>query len=150
MGAEVYMFTTSPSKMEDGKRLGADHFILSKDPEQMKAAAGTLDLILDTVSADHNISDYMSCLHYDGTLVLLGLPVNSISLYPTDIIFGNRALAGSNIGSIQETQEMIDFCAQHGVVVDYELIEPTYINEALERLHNSDVKYRFVIDTQKI
>lgn len=147
MGAKVIVFTRSSSKIQDAKRLGADDYILSVDSEQMKSAAGTLDLILDTVSGEHDIASYLSCLKYNGTLVLLGI-LKKLEVSPNELIFGNRAIAGSLIGSIKDTQEMMNFCAEHDITVDYELIKPDCINDSLKRLENSDVKYRFVIDIQ--
>ncbi|HEY0078109.1 MAG TPA: NAD(P)-dependent alcohol dehydrogenase [Pyrinomonadaceae bacterium] len=146
MGAHVVVFTTSPSKTEDAKRLGADEVVVSIDEEQMNANARSLDLILDNVSARHDINAYLNLLKVDGTLILVGapeepLPVAAFSLIPT-----RRSFAGSTIGSIAETQEMLDFCAEHNITADIELINIQQINEAYERLLKSDVRYRFVID----
>lgn len=146
MGAHVVVFTTSPSKREDAKRLGADEVVLSTDDAQMAAQARSLDLVIDAVSASHDVNAYLGLLRVDGTLVLVGapeepLPVAAFSLIPT-----RRSFAGSTIGSIAETQEMLDFCAQHNIVSDIELITIQQINEAYERLLKGDVKYRFVID----
>jgi len=150
MGADVTVFTTSQSKVEDAKKLGAHHVILSKDEKQMNAAAGTFDFLLDTVSADHDIASYLNLLKRDGTLVQVGLPSNPqvVSLYP--LVLKRLNFSGSLIGGIKETQEMLDFCAKHDIVSDIELIKADQINEAYERLLKSDVKYRFVIDNATI
>lgn len=147
MGAHVTMFTTSPSKVADAQRLGADRVVVSKDAEQMKAVRNTFDLILDTVSAPHDLDQELGMLRRDGTIVLLGgspEPHPAPSVWP--FILGRKRLAGSLIGGLPETQEMLDFCAKHGVASDIELIKPEYINTAYERMLKSDVKYRFVID----
>lgn len=150
MGADVTVFTTSQSKIEDAKKLGAHHVILSKDAKQMEEAANSFDFILDTVSADHDIGAYLNLLKRDGTLTQVGLPSNpvSISLFP--LVMKRINFSGSLIGGIRETQEMLDFCAQHGIVSEIEVIRADQINEAYERLLKSDVKYRFVIDTATI
>ncbi len=146
MGAHVVVFTTSVSKTEDAKRLGADEVVLSKDEAQMNAHVRSLHLIIDAVSASHDVNSYLHLLKVDGTMVLVGapeepLPVAAFSLIPT-----RRSFAGSTIGSIAETQEMLDFCAEHNIIADIELINIRQINEAYERLLKGDVKYRFVID----
>ncbi len=150
MGADVTVFTTSQSKIEDAKKLGAHHVILSKDAKQMEEAANSFDFILDTVSADHDIGAYLNLLKRDGTLTQVGLPSNpvSISLFP--LVMKRINFSGSLIGGIRETQEMLDFCAKHGIVSEIEVIRADQINEAYERLMKSDVKYRFVIDTATI
>ncbi len=150
MGADVTVFTTSKSKIEDAKKLGAHNVILSTDPAQMEKAAGTFDFLLDTVSADHDITAYLGLLKRDGTLTQVGLPSNpqSISLFP--LIMKRLNFSGSIIGGIKETQEMLDFCDKHGIVSDVELIKAADINKAYDRLLKSDVKYRFVIDTSTI
>lgn len=145
MGAEVTVFTTSPSKVEDAKRLGADHAVLSKDEEQMKAQSG-FDMILDTVSAKHDVNAYLNCLGVDGSLVLVGLPNEPLEVGAFNVVNGRKSFSGSNIGGIAETQEVLDFCKQHHIVADVEVIAPGQINEGLERLEKGDVKYRFVID----
>lgn len=145
-GATVVQFTTSPSKREDALRLGADEVVLSNDEAQMKAHAGTFDFILDTVSAPHDLNTYLQMLKRDGTMTLVGLPDTPPTIHGGSLIFGRRALAGSLIGGIAETQEMLDFCAEHGIVSDIEKIRIQDINEAYERMLKSDVKYRFVID----
>jgi alcohol dehydrogenase (NADP+) len=147
MGARVVQFTTSPDKIEDARALGADDVVLSTDEEEMNAQANKLDLILDTVSAQHELDSYINCLKRDGTLVLIGLPDAphpAPNLIPT--IFRRRNIAGSLIGGVAETQEMLDFSAEHGIVADVELIPIQEVNTAFERLETGDVKYRFVID----
>lgn len=147
MGAEVVLFTTSPGKVEDGKRLGADHVVISKDEDQMKAWTNKLDFILNTVAAPHDLDAYLSLLRLNGTMCLVGVPAEQ---HPSPAVFNliakRRSLAGSLIGGIAETQEMLDFCAEHGITSDIEMIAMDEINEAYERMLKSDVKYRFVID----
>lgn len=147
MGADVTLFTTSAGKVEDGKRLGADAVCLSTDPRQMGALAGQFDFILNTVAAPHDLSAFLNLLKRDGTMTLVGAPA---SPHPSPevfaLIFKRRQLAGSLIGGIRETQEMLDFCAGHGIVSEIETIPMDYINTAYERMLRSDVKYRFVID----
>lgn len=145
MGAKVVVFTTSPSKMEDAKKLGADEAVLSTDPAQMKARKG-FDMILDTVSAKHNINAYLNALKVDGSVVLVGLPNEPLEIGAFNVVNGRKSFSGSNIGGIAETQEVIDFCAEHNITADIELIRLDQVNEALERLEKGDVKYRFVID----
>ncbi|UII25721.1 NAD(P)-dependent alcohol dehydrogenase [Fulvivirga maritima] len=145
MGAEVTVFTTSPSKVEDAKRLGADEAVLSKDPEQMKAQSG-FDMILDTVSAKHDVNAYINTLKVDGSLVLVGLPNEPLEIGAFSVVSGRRSFAGSNIGGIAETQEMLEFCKEHNITADIELLKTSQINEGFERLEKNDVKYRFVID----
>ncbi|HUO23726.1 MAG TPA: NAD(P)-dependent alcohol dehydrogenase [Caulobacteraceae bacterium] len=147
MGAHVTVFTTSPSKIDDAKRLGADAVIVSRDEAAMAGAAGTFDYILNTVAASHNLDPFINALKRDGTMTLVGAPSTP---HPSPgvmgLIFKRRSLAGSLIGGIAETQEMLDFCAEHGVTADIELIPIQDINIAYERMLKSDVKYRFVID----
>ncbi len=149
-GAHTCLFTTSPSKVADGKKLGAHDVIISKDADAMAAHAGSFDFILDTVSADHDINALMSMLKLDGTLVLVGAPPNPIALSAFSLLFPRKHISGSLIGGLPETQEMLDFCSKppHGspIVCDIELIKMQQINEAYERMLKSDVKYRFVID----
>lgn len=145
-GAEVVLFTTSPNKREDALALGAHEVVISKDAAAMAAQAGSFDFILDTVSADHNINPYLNMLNREGAMVLVGLPGNPLPVGVFSLAAQRRTLAGSNIGGIAETQEMLDFCAEHGIVSDVEVINISYINEAYERMVKSDVKYRFVID----
>ena len=146
MGAEVIVFTTSPSKFEDAKRLGADDVVLSKDKEQMSRYRGKLHFVLDAVSAQHDINAYLSLLRVDGSLALVGAPEHPLPVAAFSLIPYRRSFAGSLIGGIAETQEMLDFCGKHGIVSDIEMIDIQEINEAYERLLNGDVKYRFVID----
>lgn len=147
MGAHVVLFTTSPAKIADGLRLGADEVCISTDPAQMASHAGRLDFILNTVAAPHLLDVYLELLKRDGTMTLVGAPAEP---HPSPNVFGlilkRRSLAGSLIGGIRETQEMLDFCAEHGIVSDIETIPMNYINAAYERMLKSDVKYRFVID----
>lgn len=146
MGAEVIVFTTSPSKVEDAKRLGADDVILSKDAEQMERYAGKLHFVLDAVSAQHDINAYLNLLRVDGSLALVGAPEHPLPVAAFSLIPYRRSFAGSMIGGIAETQEMLDFCGKHNIVSDIEIINIQEINEAYERLLKGDVKYRFVID----
>jgi len=146
MGAYVVVFTTSNAKVEDAKRLGADQVILSKDAAQMKSQANKLDFILDTVSADHDVNAYLHLLKVDGKMVLVGAPGNPMPVAAFSLIPKRITFAGSTIGGIAETQEMLDFCAKHNIVSDIEMINIQQINEAYERLLKSDVRYRFVID----
>ncbi|MGC6400613.1 NAD(P)-dependent alcohol dehydrogenase [Sphingomonas sp. FW199] len=147
MGAEVHVFSTSPGKRDDALRLGATDLIVSKDADQMAAQAGTFDLILNTVAASHDLDPLLSCLKRDGTMVLVGVPEHPHpALNIGTLVFARRALAGSLIGGIAETQEMLDFCHQHGLTSDIEMIDMAEINTAYDRMVKSDVKYRFVID----
>lgn len=146
MGAEVTVFTTSPSKVEDAKRLGADHAVLSSDAGQMAQYTRKLHFIIDTVSAKHPINTYLNLLRHDGTVVLVGLPPEMLEVHAFNLVMGRRSFAGSNIGGIAETQEMLDFCAEHQITADIELIQVDQINEAFERLERGDVHYRFVVD----
>ena len=145
-GAHVVLFTTSPGKTQDALRLGAHEVVVSKDEAQMQAQAGKLDFILDAVSATHDIAAYLNLLKRDGTLVLVGAPEKPLSVAAFPLIFGRRSFAGSLIGGLPETQEMLDFCGKHGITCDIEKIRMDQINEAYERMLKSDVKYRFVID----
>src|SRR5713226_130011 len=145
-GAHVVLFTTSPNKVEDALRLGADEVVISKDANQMQQHARSFDFILDAVSADHDVNAYINLLKVDGTMTLVGAPEKPAQLNAFNLLLGRRQFAGSGIGGIQETQEMLDFCAKHGIVSDIEKINIQQINEAYERLLQSDVKYRFVID----
>ena len=149
-GAHVVQFTTSMNKADDAKRLGADEVVLSKDKAQMDAHKGTFDFILDTVSADHDINAYLGLLKRNGTLCLVGLPENPIPVAPFSVVANRRSLAGSGIGGMQQTQEMLDYCAEHGIVSDVEIIAIDQINEAYERVIKSDVRYRFVIDMKTL
>lgn len=147
MGAEVTVFSTSPQKQKDAKRLGAKHFVLSNDAVQMQKAQG-LDLIIDTVSATHDLTPYLSILKLDATMVLLGVPPEKTALHSSSFIHGRKKLTGSLIGGIKETQEMLDFCARKKVFSDIELITADQINVAYDRTVKGDVKYRFVIDAE--
>jgi uncharacterized zinc-type alcohol dehydrogenase-like protein len=146
LGAHVVLFTTSPGKTADARRLGADEVVLSKDPQAMQGHAGSFDFILDTVSAVHDLNAYLELLKRDGTITLVGAPAEPVPLGVFSLIFKRRRLAGSAIGGIRETQEMLDFCAAHGITADVERIRIQEIDTAYERLLKSDVKYRFVID----
>lgn len=146
LGAEVVVFTTSEAKVADAKRLGADDAILSSDVDQMKKYAGSLDLVLDTVSAVHDVNVYLNQLKPEGTVVLVGLPNQPLPVNAFNIVLGRRSFAGSNIGGIRETQEMLDFCGEHNISADIELINIQDINTAYDRLLKGDVHYRFVID----
>lgn len=147
MGAQVVLFTTSESKREDALRLGADEVVISKDPAQMKAQANSLHFILNTVAASHNLDPLINCLRRDGTMCLVGAPEHA---HPSPQVFGlimhRRSIAGSLIGGIRETQQMLDFCAKHGITADIEMIRADEINTAYERMLKGDVKYRFVMD----
>ncbi|MCC8469011.1 NAD(P)-dependent alcohol dehydrogenase [Xanthomonas phaseoli] len=147
MGATVVLFTTSESKRADAMRLGASEVVISKDEAQMAAQYNTLDFILNTVAAPHNLDPFLNALKRDGAMVLVGVPEES---HPSPAVFNlvmkRRTLAGSLIGGIRQTQEMLDFCAKHNIVSDIETIRADQINEAYERMLKSDVKYRFVID----
>ncbi|MEO9077994.1 MAG: NAD(P)-dependent alcohol dehydrogenase [Rhodanobacter sp.] len=147
LGAEVTLFTRSPSKEDEARRLGADHVVLSTDDAQMKAMSGQFDFILDTVPTQHDLNPYLATLKIDGVHVLVGLvePIEP-PVHAGSLIFGRHSLAGSLIGGIAETQEMLDFCAENGITCDVEMIDIQDINEAYERMLKSDVRYRFVID----
>jgi alcohol dehydrogenase (NADP+) len=150
MGAKVTVLSQSLKKMEDGLRLGADEYYATSDPDTFAKLAGSFDLILNTVSANLEISAYLELLDIDGALVELGLPEHPMPVPAFPLAAGRRSLSGSMIGSIAETQEMLDFCAEHGVTPEIEVIDPDYINEAYERVLASDVRYRFVIDTASL
>ncbi len=145
-GAHVVLFTTSPGKTEDAKRLGAHEVVLSKNEEEMKKHANSFDFIIDAVSAKHDLGAYLNLLKRDGVLTMVGVPPEPVPVNVFSLIMPRRQLAGSLIGGIAETQEMLDFCAEHGISCDIELIKIDKINEAYERMLKSDVKYRFVID----
>ena len=146
LGAHTVLFTTSPNKVEDAKRLGADEVIISKDPAQMQQHAGSFDFILDCVSAEHDLNAYIALLKVEGSLVLVGAPEKPSPVSSFGLIFGRKNVSGSAIGGIAETQEMLDFCNKHNITCDIEKISINQINEAYDRLLKSDVKYRFVID----
>lgn len=145
-GAHTVLFTTSPNKKEDALRLGAKEIVVTKNPAEMEKHATSFDFILDCVSADHDINAYLNLLKRDGTLVLVGAPEKPLPVAAFSLIFKRRQFAGSIIGGIPETQEMLDFCGKHNIVSDVEVIPMQKINEAYERMLKSDVKYRFVID----
>ncbi len=145
-GAHVVVFTTSPSKKEDALRLGADEAVVSRNADEMQKHTGSFDFILDTISADHDINAYINLLRRDGNLTLVGAPAKPLAVAAFGLLFGRRSLSGSLIGGIAETQEMLDFCGEHGITSDIEVIKIQDINEAYERMLKSDVKYRFVID----
>lgn len=146
LGARVTVFTTSPNKKDDALRLGADEVIISTDPAQMKAHAGSFAFILDTIAANHDINAYLQMLGLDGNLTLVGAPETPLQVSAFALLFGRKSLSGSLIGGIKETQEMLDFCGQHDITADVEVIPIQQLNEAYERLVKSDVKYRFSID----
>jgi uncharacterized zinc-type alcohol dehydrogenase-like protein len=145
-GAHTVVFTTSPSKKDDALRLGADEVVLSKDANEMAKHAGSFDFILDAVAADHDINAYISLLRRDGTLTMVGAPEKPLPISIFGLIFGRRSLSGSPIGGLAETQEMLDFCGDHNITSDVEVIPIQKVDEAYERLLKSDVKYRFSID----
>jgi len=150
LGAEVSVLSQSLKKMEDGLRLGANNYYATSDRQTFRNLAGSFDLILNTVSANLKLGDYLNLLDVDGTLVELGIPEHPMEVPAFPLALMRRSLSGSNIGGIAETQEMLDFCAEHGVTPEIEVIEPDYINEAYERVLASDVRYRFVIDISKL
>jgi uncharacterized zinc-type alcohol dehydrogenase-like protein len=145
-GAHTVLFTTSPGKIEDGKRLGAHEVVVSKNADEMKKHAGSFDFILDCVSADHDLNAYLQLIKLDGTLCLVGAPEKPLPVKAFNMLLPRRQFAGSGIGGIAETQEMLDFCAEKGIGSDVEIIPIQKINEAYDRLLKGDVKYRFVID----
>ncbi len=145
-GAEVTVLSTSPNKEEDAKKLGAHHFLVTKDAEQMKAAKNSFDFILNTISAQHDYNQYLSLLKRNGTMTVVGVPPQPQPVHAFSLIGGRKSLAGSPIGGIKETQEMLDFCAENNIVCDIEMINIDKINEAYERMIKNDVHYRFVID----
>lgn len=145
-GAHVVLFTTSPKKVEDGKRLGAHEVVLSTDAAAMAKHRSSFDFVLDAVSAEHDINAYLSLVKLDGTLALVGAPEKPLPVGAFDLMMPRRQFAGSGIGGIAETQEMLDFCVKHGIASDIEMIAIGQVNEAYERLLRGDVRYRFVID----
>lgn len=149
-GAHVVQFTTSESKIEDAKKLGADEVVISKDANAMAKHAGSFDFILDCVAAEHNLNDYLNLLRLDGTLCSVGLPEQPLSIAPFAILANRRSLSGSMIGGMAETQEMLDYCAEHNIVSDIELTSIQNLPEAYERVVKGDVKYRFVIDMKTL
>ncbi|MGC5700428.1 NAD(P)-dependent alcohol dehydrogenase [Pseudomonas sp. NFXW11] len=147
LGAEVTLFTRSPDKAEEAMRQGADQVIVSTDPAQMQTAAGHFNFLLDTIPVPHDLNPYLDTLRFDGVHILVGLiePVDP-ALHAAKLVLGRRVLAGSLIGGIAETQEVLDFCAEHGITCDIEMLDIRQINQAYERMIKGDVKYRFVID----
>jgi len=146
LGAQVVVFTTSPGKKEDALRLGAQDVIISTDAEEMQEHAGTFDFILDTISADHDINSYINMLGLDGNITLVGASEKPLPVSAFALLFGRKSVSGSLIGGIAETQEMLEFCGEHDITADVEVIPIQEINEAYERMLKSDVKYRFSID----
>ncbi|KPQ00247.1 NAD(P)-dependent alcohol dehydrogenase [Marinobacter sp. HL-58] len=151
LGAEVTIFTRSEAKVAEAKKQGADHVIISTDDDQMEAAAESFDFMLDTVPVQHDLNRYLNCLKYDGSHILVGLlePVEP-ALQAGALVMKRRVLAGSLIGGMPETQEVLDFCAEHGITCDVEMLDIKNINEAYDRMKKGDVKYRFVIDMQTL
>lgn len=145
-GAEVTVLSTSPSKEEAARALGAHNFVVTSDPGQVKSVKGKFDFILDTVSAEHDMNLYLSLLRTNGTLIGVGVPSKPHSVHPFSLLGGRKSMAGSGIGGIRETQEMLDFCAENNIVSDIELIDIKDITNAYERMLRGDVRYRFVID----
>jgi len=145
-GAHVVVFTTSPGKKEDALRLGADEVIISTDADQMQQHVWSFDFILDTIAAEHDVNSYLNMLGLDGNLTLVGAPETPLQVSAFALLFGRKSLSGSLIGGIKETQEMLDFCGEHNITSDVEIIPIQKVNEAYERLLKSDVKYRFSID----
>jgi alcohol dehydrogenase (NADP+) len=145
-GAHVVQFTTSPGKIDDAKKLGADEVVMSNDPDAMAKQKGTFDFVLDCVSAPHDVNAYLNLLRLDGTMCLVGLPDKPVSISPFGIITNRRSFAGSMIGGMPETQAMLDYCADEGIVSEIEMTSVNKLDEAYDRVVKSDVKYRFVID----
>ena len=146
LGAHTVVFTSSPNKVEDARRLGADEVVVSRNADEMAKHAGSFDFILDAVSADHDINAYIQLLRRDGNITLVGAPEKPLAVAAFGLLFGRRSLSGSPIGGIPETQEMLDFCGKNNITSDVEVIPIQKVNEAYERLLKSDVKYRFSID----
>ena len=149
LGAHTTVFSHSPSKEKDARAMGADDFVVTKDLDTLAKLPKDFDLILNTVSADMDLTPFVDLLQLDGTLVLIGLPGKPYEINTPSLLGQRRSISGSMIGGIAETQEMLDFCGKHNILSEVEVIEPGYINEAYERTVKSDVKYRFVIDTKK-
>jgi len=150
LGAHVVVFTTSASKKDDARRLGADEVVVSRNANEMQRHAGSFDFILDAVSADHDINAYIQLLRRDGNITLVGAPEKALAVPAFSLIFNRRSLSGSPIGGLPETQEMLDFCGQHNITADVEVIPIQKVNEAYERLVKADVKYRFSIDMSSL
>ena len=149
LGAKVVMITTSPGKSEDAKKLGADEVLISKDSDQMAENAGSFDFLLNTVPVKHDLNPYIGLLKRDATMVMVGA-IEPLEFHGGGLITGRKSLAGSLIGGIKETQEMLDFCGEHNIVSDIEMIDMQNINKAYDRVTSNDVKYRFVIDMQSL
>ena len=145
-GARVVVFTTSESKRQDALRLGAHEVIISRNTDEMQKHAGTFDFILDTIAAQHDINAYINMLGHDGNITLVGAPEKPLAVSAFALLFGRRSLSGSLIGGIAETQEMLDFCGEHNITADVEVIPIQEVNQAYERMVRSEVKYRFSID----
>jgi uncharacterized zinc-type alcohol dehydrogenase-like protein len=150
MGAQVSVFSTSKSKEQDARRLGAHDFVVSKDSKNLATLANRFDFILNTVSAPHDLNAYLNLLRRDGVMVLVGVPSKPLEVHPFSLIPKRRKLAGSMIGGIRETQEMLDYCAEHIISSDVEVIPIQEVNEAYERTIKGDVRYRFVIDMKTL
>jgi len=150
MGAETTVFSTSPSKEADARKLGAHNFVVTREPQNMKPLAGTFDFILDTVSAEHDLNMYLNLLRMNGAMVIVGIPEKPAEVHAFALIGNNRTLAGSGIGGIKETQEMLDYCAANNITSDVEIIPIQQIEDAYERTIKADVRYRFVIDLQSL
>jgi uncharacterized zinc-type alcohol dehydrogenase-like protein len=150
MGAHVTVFSTSPGKEGDARALGADNFVISKNADALAPLANSFKFIIDTVSADHELMPYIGLVGLNGTLVVVGVPQSPTSIHQGALIMGNKSVAGSLIGGIPETQEMLDFCVKHNVLSDVEVITPDRIPEAYDRTIKSDVRFRFVIDMQGV
>jgi len=150
MGAEVTVLSTSDRKKADAERMGARHFLINSDADAMKAAGESFDLIINTVSATHEIAGHLNLLARDGTMVMLGLSTEGMPVFAVPLLWRRRRVAGSLIGGIRETQEMLDFCAEHDIACDIEVIAPSKINEAYARMLKSDVRYRFVLDMAQL
>src|SRR5215468_3779348 len=150
LGAHTVLFTTSAGKTKDAKRLGADEVVISKDADAMQKHAGSFNFILDCVSAQHDINAYLNLLRRDGRVCLVGAPEKPLPIKAFNLLFGRRSLSGSAIGGLRETQEMLDFCGEHGITADIEKIRIQKINEAYDRMLQQDVKYRFVIDNSTL
>ncbi len=150
MGAEVTVFSTSPTKEQNARDLGANDFVVTKNSENLQPLAGKFDFILDTVSAAHDLNAYLNLLGLNGVMVIVGAPAKPAEIAAFSLIPNNRTLAGSGIGGIRETQEMLDYCFEHNIVSEIEMIPIQSIEEAYERTIKADVRYRFVIDMQSL
>jgi uncharacterized zinc-type alcohol dehydrogenase-like protein len=149
LGAHTTVFSHSPSKEQDARKMGANDFVVTSNPKDLSKLDRDFDLILNTVSADMDLTPYLQLLKLNGTLVLIGLPINPYTINTPVLLAQRRSISGSMIGGIKETQEMLDFCGKHNILSEVEVVDPAYINQAYERTISSDVKYRFVIDAKK-